>query len=362
MTSNSDERYSRQIKLPEIGRKGQSKLKKSKVLVVGLGGLGCPSSQYLASAGIGDILLVDGDKIEFSNMHRQPLFKESDIGKFKAETSANALSKLNSDININFLNEYLSESNAQNLISNVDIVVDGTDNIKTRYIINKFCSSMKKPWVHGSLRRFNGQVAFFHPNSSCYGCLYPNPPSPDSIEDCSLTGVIGAVPGVIGSLEALKTIMFLSGNGPETSQLLFFDGHKGTTKEIIITQDSNCNFCGNSEILSQKKDISLSQHLSPEELNVLLKSSNPPLLIDVREKSERNISKIDADDVHIPMREITNSMDKIPKDGNIVVYCHIGLRSHSASEWLKSQNISSSTLIGGIDSWSLKVDSNVIRY
>ena len=362
MTSNSDQRYSRQINLPELGRKGQSKLKKSKVLVVGLGGLGCPSSQYLVSAGVGDILLVDGDKIEFSNIHRQPLFRESDIGKFKAEISADVLSKINSDITINFLNEYLSESNAKDLISNVDIVVDGTDNIESRYLINKFCSSMKKPWVHGSLRRFSGQVAFFHPNSSCYGCLYPNPPSPESIEDCSLAGVIGAVPGVIGSLEALKTIMFLSGNGPETSQLLFFDGHKGTTKEIILSQDSNCNFCKDSVSEVQKQDISISPYLSPEELNILLKSLNPPLLIDVRENSERNISRIDANDIHIPMREIASSIDKIPNDGNIVIYCHIGIRSHSASEWLKSQGKSSSTLIGGIDSWSLKVDSNVPRY
>ena len=362
MTSNSDERYSRQVRLPEIGLAGQSILKKSKVLVVGLGGLGCPSSQYLVSAGIGNILLVDGDKIELSNIHRQPLFRESDIGKPKAEIASRVLSKINSDVSINFLNEYLSKSNAEDLISKVDIVIDGTDNIEARYLINKFCSSMKKPWVHGSLRRFSGQVAFFHPDSSCYGCLYPNPPSLDSIEDCSLAGVIGAVPGVIGSLEALKSILFLSGNGPEKSQLLLFDGLKGTTKEVVINQDSNCKICSGLNSDSKKDELSMPQYITPEELDYFLKSSNPPLLIDVRENSERNISKINAKDMHIPMRKIPTFIDKIPNDGNIVIYCHIGIRSHSASEWLKSQGKHSSALIGGIDSWSLKVNSDISRY
>ena len=362
MASNSVNRYSRQIRLPEIGVKGQSRLEKSKVLVVGIGGLGCPSSQYLASAGVGNILLLDGDLIELSNMHRQPLFRESDIGQPKAEVASRVLSEMNTKISVNYLNEYLTDSNAEDLISNVDIVVDGTDNVEARYLINKICSSMKKPWVHGSLRRFNGQVAFFHPDGSCYRCLYPNQPPLDSIEDCSLAGVIGAVPGVIGSLEALKTIMFLTGNGPDTSKLLVFDGLKGTIKEVVIGRDSNCNFCSGLKIESKDGYSTMPQYMSPEELKNVLESSNPPLLIDVRENSERVISKIDVKDMHIPMREIPNSIGKIPNDGNVVIYCHIGIRSHSASEWLKSQGKYSSVLVGGIDSWSLRVDSNVPRY
>ena len=227
-------RYARHLALPEVGLEGQVRLKAARVLVIGMGGLGCPAAQYLAAAGIGQLTLADDDRVELTNLQRQPLYAEGDLGLPKAEVASTRLRALNSAIRIEALVERITASNVMELVQQHDLVLDGTDSLIARYLLADGCHLAGVPLVHGALRRFEGQVALFPPQGPCYRCLFPRPPPPEAIDDCATAGVLGAVPGLLGSLQALEALKWLLGIGPRKGRLLLLDGLAGTIQPVAL--------------------------------------------------------------------------------------------------------------------------------
>lgn len=346
MTSEEKNRYSRHILLSQIGEAGQEKLKTAKVLVIGAGGLGCPVLQYLSAAGVGTIGIIDFDKIEESNLQRQILFSVDDIGKFKAESAKNRLEKLNPYINFSVYTYKLDTSNALSLFSQYDIIVDGTDNFSTRYLVNDACVICNKPLVYGAIYKFEGQVSVFnYKNGPTYRCLFPEPPKPGSVPNCSEVGVLGILPGIIGSYqanEALKIILEigtpLSGkilliDTLKTSQTILKINKKDIEYKNVIDNKSNFEqydydfFCG---INSNTNEISAS------ELKNILNQENLQI-VDVREEWEKpKHNELKA--INIPLNKLSDNIKLLDKTKKTVVYCQHGKRSLAAIEYLKKQN------------------------
>ena len=333
--------YSRQITLPEVGLKGQEELEEHGILIVGMGGLGCPVAQYLISSGIGYLTIMDPDKVELSNLSRQPLYTEKDIGSYKVNVAKEFLSKLNPNAVINDVSEALTSDNDLTIISSHDFVIDCTDNVDTRYILSDMCQSIGTPLIHGGIRAHEGNTGVFLPGSGYYRALYPKPPSPESIVDCSVTGVLSSFVGWVGMHQAMLAIQLALGQIKESS-FFFLDGRNGTIRQVEVPD----------QVIEPKElPKELPDHMSASELKQRLESDNPPVLIDVRGIAEREEVKIDAKDMHIPMDIFVQTMSSIPRDGNIVLYCHLGIRSNAARAWLESQKIPASHLKGGIESW-----------
>ena len=334
--------YSRQITLPEVGIEGQEELNDTGILIVGMGGLGCPVAQYLISSGIGYLTIMDPDKVELSNISRQPIYAEKDIGKYKVNVAKEYLSKINPNAVINEISEKLTKENALTVASSNDFVIDCTDDIDSRYVLSDICQSIEKPLIHGGVRAFEGHVGVFLPDSEYYRAMYPKPPAPESVADCSETGVLSAFVGWIGLHQALLAVQ-LSLNLIKESSFYFFDGRNGTIRQVEVPSVES----------DKPKEFSkvLPDHMSSSELKGRLESDNPPLLIDVRGSDERSEVKIEADDMHIPMDVFAQKVDEIPKHGNVVLYCHLGIRSNAARAWMESQGIPISHLNGGIEDW-----------
>ena len=337
--------YSRQITLPEVGLKGQEELEDTGILVVGMGGLGCPVAHYLISSGIGYLTIMDPDKVELSNLSRQPLYTEKDVGSYKVEVAKEVLSKMNPNAVINERSDALNKENALTIISSHDFVIDCTDNVDIRYILSDMCQAVETPLIHGGIRAYEGNTGVFLPGSGYYRALYPKPPSPESIVDCSTTGVLSSFVGWVGMHQAMLAIQLALGSIKESS-FYFLDGRKGTIRQVEVP-----------DLVIETKELSkkLPDHMSASELKKRLDSNNPPVLIDVRGLAEREDVKIDAVDMHIPMDIFAQRLDNIPRTGNIVLYCHLGIRSNAARAWLESQEIPASHLQGGIESWLFEV-------
>ena len=342
LNDKDKELYSRQITLPEVGEEGQEELNDTGILVVGMGGLGCPVAQYLISSGIGYLTLMDSDTVELSNLSRQPLYSEKDIGKFKVDVAKKKLSQINPNAVINIFSNELNNENALEMVSSVDFVIDCTDNVESRYIMSDICMSSEKPLIHGGIRAFEGHVGVFLPGSGYYRSMYPNPPNPESIEDCSTTGVLSSFVGWVGMHQSLLAIQLALGK-IEESTFYFLDGRKGTIRQVEVPEVA----------LDKAPELSksLPDHMSASELKKRLNSKNPPVMIDVRGLLEREEVRIEAKDIHIPMDLFTSRIDEIPRDGNIVLYCHLGIRSNAARAWLESQGVPASHLYGGIEDW-----------
>ena len=337
--------YSRQITLPEVGEAGQEELQEHGVLIVGMGGLGCPVAHYLISSGIGYLTIMDPDKIELSNLSRQPLYSEKDVGNYKVKVAKEVLSKINPNAVINELPGVLNKENALTIISSHDFVIDCTDNVDTRYILSDMCQAIETPLIYGGIRAHEGNTGVFLPGSGYYRALYPKPPSPESVVDCSTTGVLSTFVGWVGMHQAMLAVQLALGWIKESS-FYFLDGRKGTIRQVEVP-----------DLVIEAKELpkKLPDHMSASELKQRLDSNNPPILIDVRGAAEREEVKIEATDMHIPMDVFAQRVDNIPRTGNIVLYCHLGIRSNAARAWLESQEIPASHLQGGIESWLFEV-------
>jgi len=350
-----DERYARQINLPEMGEIGQKKLEKCSIVVIGAGGLGSPALLYLAAAGIGKITIVDGDIVDATNLHRQILYNEADIGKKKAETAGEKLSNLNSQIIINTISEYLDEKNAKEIIEGHDILIDGSDNIPTRYILDDICKELGIPWVHASIHRFEGQIACFNiSGSGGYRELFPDTSAAENVPNCAEAGVLGVLPGIIGTIQATQALKICLEIGDDLAGKVLIVDTK-TMKFRTMTFAPKIN----------KKKIERPQNITTIEANKRLKKGWKPYIIDCRGQREANIAKLEHNDLCIEHTQINNSIIQIPKDRDILVYCHHGTRSMYTISVLMHHGYNGGNLYnlaGGIDSWSVNVDSSIRRY
>ena len=333
MNEQELKRYARHLILPEIGLEGQQKLKKAKVLVIGAGGLGCPVLQYLTAAGIGTISIIDFDRVEESNLQRQILFSTEDIGKYKAEVAKEKLQKQNPFTNIVSHVIQLTSANALEIISQYDIIVDGSDNFATRYLVNDACVILNKVLVFGSIYKFDGQVsAFNYKNGPTYRCLYPEPPMDGEIANCAEVGVIGVLPGIVGSLMANEVIKIIAEIGDVLrGKLLMFDSltmQFNTFDVILNPENKKINKLINYDIF-----CGTAKEISAGELKEKIKQKQDFQLIDVREENEYQQKNIGG--ILIPLNTLENNLNKINKEKEIIVHCASGVRSKKAISILK---------------------------
>ncbi|MCX7124002.1 MAG: molybdopterin-synthase adenylyltransferase MoeB [Gammaproteobacteria bacterium] len=359
LNPKEEERYSRHFNLPQVGVEGQKKLKSSRVLCVGVGGLGSPLSLYLAAAGIGTLGLIDPDRVDSSNLQRQILYTEDDVGCVKVEAARKKLLALNPHIDIQIHQEGLSEENALRIIQDYDIVVDGTDNFPTRFLVNDACCQLGRPNVYASVFQFEGQLSVFMGNEGpCYRCLYPAPPPPSLIPSCAEGGILGVLPGIMGSLQALEVIKLALGIGDSLkSRLLCFDALGLTFKEFEIMVRPDCPICSKHipfEKLSRVQvscGLNDSQHISAEELYALMQSKTPFTLLDVREPYEYDAWNLGGE--LIPLAELPHRINELDPSQLIIVHCKVGIRSQAALEILQKNGFARvKNLSGGIMSWT----------
>lgn len=366
MRTNAElSRYARQIVLPEVGLSGQEALGVASVLVIGAGGLGSPAALYLAAAGIGHIGLIDDDVVELSNLHRQILHGTADVGRSKAESGRDALRRLDDRIRVEAHQVRITSDNAAALLQPYDVVIDGSDNYPTRYVINDTCATLQKPWVYGSVERFAGQVSVFGaPGGPCYRCLFPEPPSPGSSPSCEEIGVLGAVPGVVGALQAIEALKLLLRIGdPLVGRLVQVDLLTMSSHVISFDRVPECPACGAPRREPDRANdaAELPVEVAPAELAERLRAKEGVLLLDVREGWEVQVSRI-ASARHVPMNELPGALDTLERARETIVYCHHGTRSAMVVHWLRQQGYRARNLTGGIDRWSREVDPGVPRY
>jgi len=367
------ERYSRQMVLPEVGPEGQRRLKGSSVVIVGVGGLGIPASVYLAAAGVGRIGIVDHDVIEKSNLHRQTLYSEGDVGGLKAAVAAQKLKLVNPHIAIEPHKVKLDSSNAMEILGRYDVVVDCTDNFPARYLINDACVLLGKPDVYASIFRFDGQVSVFDAKKGpCYRCLFPEPPPPDSVQDCAVAGVMGVLPGIMGSLQAVQVMNLLLGNGqPLSGRLVLFNGTDMSFNELRIKKNPDCPVCGAHPKITKLIDYEAFcgtnraapavKEVTPRQLKARIEGGEKILILDVREPFENAYCKIESSKL-IPLGQLEERAGELNKEDQIVVYCHTGVRSARATEFLSSKGFRAQNLKGGVEAWALEVDPSMPTY
>lgn len=374
-------RYSRHLIMPEVGMAGQKRLKAARVLCVGTGGLGSPVSLYLAAAGVGTLGLVDFDVVDETNLHRQVVHGQSSIGRRKVESAKDTLREINPYIEIQTFDIRLTSENALALFRDFDVIVDGTDNFATRYLVNDACVLLAKPNVYGSIFRFEGMATVFYPfQGPCYRCLYPEPPPPGSVPSCAEGGVLGILPGIIGVIQATETVKLILGSGqPLIGRLLKFDALGMNFREYKLRRDKDCPVCGDKPTIRELIDYDqfcglgrgeerreaaaagALEEIAPAELKALLAGKNPPLVVDVREPHEYEIVNMGAR--LIPLGSIPERMNELPLDREIVVHCHHGMRSAKAIAILKEAGFKKlKNLAGGIDQWAIEVDPSLPRY
>lgn len=362
-------RYQRHYVLPDFGTEGQLKLKNSSILVVGAGGLGSPVLLYLAAAGVGKIGIIDSDKLEVSNLQRQILFSSDDIGKSKALVASEKIKKLNPYIQVTPYNEKLSTSNALEIISNYDLIIDGTDNFATRYLINDACCLEGKPFIYGSIFRYEGQVAVFNfKRGPTYRDLFPEPPEPESVPSCETGGVLGVLPGIIGSIQANEAIKILAEIGePLAGKLLIINSLNLESRIITIPKISNApkieqlinyeQFCG----VTNQSDVMVKE-ITVSDLKAMMDAKEDFQLIDVREQHEFDIANLAGE--LIPLGTIPDASDKIATDKKVIIHCRSGARSAQAVEYLQ-QKLGTDNLYnlkGGILAWSDQIDPSLPKY
>jgi molybdopterin/thiamine biosynthesis adenylyltransferase/rhodanese-related sulfurtransferase/molybdopterin converting factor small subunit len=381
LSASELQRYSRHLSLNEIGMAGQLALKRASVLVVGAGGLGSPVSLYLAAAGVGRIGIIDFDRIDATNLQRQVLYGTADIGKEKIDVAVKRLRDLNPEIDVVAYKTQITSENALEIIASYDVVIDGTDNFPTRYLVNDACVLLGKPYVYGSILRFDGQVSVFDAKRGpCYRCLFKEPPPPGLVPNCAEGGVLGALPGIIGSMQALEAIKLVTNVGETLiGRLLLFDALSMKWRELKLKKNPNCVLCGENPTITGLIDydefcgITRKEQMSEEpavaeitvtELKARLDKGERPLLIDVREPFEWKIANLgDFGARMIPMRELPEHLDELPRDQEIILYCRSGARSGNVAAFLMQQGFQSPiNLKGGILAWAREVDPSVQTY
>ena len=375
-------RYSRHILLGEIGLEGQQRLRAAKVLVIGAGGLGSPAALYLAAAGVGTLGIVDFDKVEEHNLQRQLLHTNQSIGVQKTKSAQQRLHEVNPLITVRTHETAVTAENALALFAQYDVIVDGSDNFGTRYLNNDAAFFARKPLVYGSVFKFEGQVAVFAPSRGgpCYRCLFPEPPAAGSVPNCGEAGVLGALCGVIGSLQALEAMKLIAGFGePLIGRMLTYDGLTQSFRTLVLPRDESCPLCGNTpqitELIAKNYDFTCMAppaadttgdypiEIPVEEASALLaKTPGGTVLIDVREPHEVQICRLSAGQ-HIPMRQIPENLPTLPRDKHLLILCHHGGRSRRVTEYLRQQGFDAVTNIaGGIDAWAERIEPGMRRY
>jgi molybdopterin/thiamine biosynthesis adenylyltransferase/rhodanese-related sulfurtransferase len=372
-------RYSRHLIMPEVGMDGQLKLKQAKVLCIGTGGLGAPVGLYLAAAGVGRIGLVDFDSVDLTNLQRQILFGTQDIGRPKIEAAADRLRNLNPEIQIDQFETRLTGDHALEILKNYDMVVDGTDNFPTRYLVNDACVILGKPNVYGSIFRFEGQITIFGaPAGPCYRCLYPEPPPPGLVPSCAEGGVLGVLPGIVGAIQAAETLKLIIGKGePLIGRLLLFDALAMRFRELKLRKNPDCPVCGEHPTITKLIDYaefcgirgeetaSPAQtgvpEIAPRELKARLDRGDDLFVLDVREPHEYQICNLGG---HlIPLGELSRRVNELDSSREIVAHCRSGKRSAEAVEFLRGAGFRKVlNLKGGILAWSDEVDASVPKY
>jgi len=372
-------RYSRHLIMPEVGMEGQLKLKHAKVLCIGTGGLGAPLGLYLAAAGVGRIGLVDFDTVDLTNLQRQILFNTSDIGRPKIEAATNRLRNLNPEIQIDNFETRLTSENALDILKDYDIVVDGTDNFPTRYLVNDACVILGKPNVYGSIFRFEGQISIFgFPGGPCYRCLYPEPPPPGLVPSCAEGGVLGVLPGIVGAIQAVETLKLIIEKGePLVGRLLLFDALAMRFRELKLRKNPECPACGEHRTITKLIDYAefcgirgeesagpaktTVPEIAPRELKARLDRGDDLLILDVREPHEFQICNLGG--YLIPLGDLSRRVNELDSSREIVVHCRSGKRSADAVEFLRGAGFRKvSSLKGGILAWSDEVDASVPKY
>jgi molybdopterin/thiamine biosynthesis adenylyltransferase/rhodanese-related sulfurtransferase/molybdopterin converting factor small subunit len=376
------QRYSRHLIMPEVGIDGQRKLKASSVLCVGAGGLGSPAAMYLAAAGVGRIGIVDFDVVDFSNLQRQLLHGTPDVGRSKLASAKDRLHALNPHVEVETHETLLSSDNALKLFEPYDVILDGTDNFPTRYLVNDACVISGKPNAYGSIFRFEGQASVFATKGGpCYRCLYPEPPPPGLVPSCAEGGVFGVLPGIIGVIQATETIKLMLGVGePLIGRFLIYDALKMRFRELKLRQDPECPVCGTNPTVTELIDYeqfcglrpeSPTQpagtaanewEISPVELKQRLDVGDSPFILDVREPNEFQINRIPGSTL-IPLGELPRRHQELDEDGDIVVLCKMGGRSAQAVDYLRSVGFTRvKNLRGGVLEWIDKVDPSQPKY
>ena len=354
LTQEEIKRYQRQMLLPEIGLVGQKKLSRSKVLCFGAGGLGSPTLYYLAAAGIGHLGIVDGDNVEISNLHRQIIHSTSRLGIPKSESARIQLKDLNPHVDMECINKRINSTNILDIMKSYDVIIDGTDNFPSRFLINDACVMMKKPNIYGAIHRFDGQASIFAPHlgGPCYRCLFPEPPPAGIAPSCAEAGVLGVLPGIIGCIQATETVKMLLGQGNSLmGRLLCFDALKMRFRELKIRRDPNCPVCSDHPSITKLQDAQTtcaqqpSTHYSHSDihLNELIKIYNAApqnvTIVDVRERFEHQLHPFPGAN-NIPLAEIPDKIKEWRKDQTIYLLCQSGLRSKQAQLFLQSQGFS----------------------
>ncbi len=373
------ERYARHLVLPEVGAAGQERLRDARVLVVGVGGLGSPAALYLAAAGVGTLGLVDFDSIEDSNLQRQVLFTQRDVGRPKLEVAGERLRAANPKLTVEPHAVRLDRHNALDIVRRYDIVLDGSDNLPTRYLVNDACVLSGRPDVYGSIFRFEGQVSvFWGERGPCYRCLFPEPPPPALVPSCAEGGVLGVLPGVIGALQASEAIKWIVGAGElAVGRLVLFDALALRFRELRLRKDPGCPVCGERPTVRELIDYdgfcgvpppgaapraAEPYEISPQQLAAWRSAGRELVLVDVRTSEEWALGVLEGA-LRLPLHELPGRLGELDPRSEIVVYCHLGVRSLHAVEWLRAAGFERSwSLRGGTEAWSLEIDPALARY
>jgi adenylyltransferase/sulfurtransferase len=378
LTKEEVERYSRHMIIPEVGASGQKKIKRSKILLIGAGGLGSPLALYLSAAGVGQLGIVDFDVVDFSNLQRQVIHPTKNVGRLKIDSAKEGIERINPNVTVKTYKTRLSSENALEIFKEYDVIIDGTDNFPTRYLVNDACVFLGKPNVYGSIFRFDGQASVFDSTKGpCYRCLYPSPPPPGMVPSCAEGGVLGILPGIIGLIQAIEAIKLVLQSGDSLiGRLLLFNALEMKFRELKLKKDPNCILCGSNPTVtslvdynhfcgidsSEKKGEFEMEEITVTDLKEKMDRNDSFILVDVREPHEYEICNI-AGSKLIPLGSLQSRLSELDKKKEIIMHCKGGMRSAKGVAILKNSGFSNvKNLKGGILAWAEEVNTDMPKY
>lgn len=377
LTNPEIRRYSRHLIIPDIAMEGQKRMRNARVLCIGAGGLGSPVAMYLAAAGVGTLGMVDFDVVDETNLQRQIIHGQSDIGVAKLDSAEASIKEINPNVTVIKHATFVSSENALDLFRDYDLIIDGSDNFPTRYLVNDACVLLNKPYVWGSIYRFDGQLSVFWAEyGPCYRCLFPQPPPPGMVPSCAEGGVLGMLCGTIGSLQVTEAVKLITGAGdPMIGRMLVYDALELSFRQLKVRKDPECPVCGKNPTVTELIDYEAFCGVTPDvaefasqlsltsrELKELMDAGESVTMIDVREPHEYEIVHFEGATL-IPMAQVIERASEIPPTGNVIIHCKVGARSAEVLKWLHSVGLTNTKhLAGGIDQWAAQIDPSMPRY